>query len=211
MIREPNFENCRQAVNLGGGGSLFVLEGGYIGYCTVPMIALDAAMYGACISDTWLAESPDMIIENMIGGEFKRVELYNHKVSFGASSRDVSLADIMRGGTAPFTPCTATTVSAFVTGATSSGTYPVRYSKRDGEVELGGLLNVAAMDSSAFVLPADYRPAIDKKFTTQAQAGNIGYVIVGANGKAVPNAPGQATAWLDGITFFCGGQRQRRY
>lgn len=204
VIREPNFENCRQAVNLAGGGSLFLLEGGYIEYCTVPMIAFGAAMYGARISDTWLAESPDLSIANMIGGEFKRIRLFNHKVSFAASSIDVASSDIKLDGTATFTPCAATTVSSFLNGATSDGTFTVRYSKGDGWVELGGLLNVPSMDNAAFVLPADYRPAIQKKFTTQSQSGNIGYIIVGSNGNVVPNVPGQATAWLDGVKFFCG-------
>lgn len=204
VIRDGDFEGCRQVANFAGGGSQFLFSGNYAEYCTVPMLAFNAAMYGASIADNWLAVSPDLALANMIGGEFRRNRLYNHKVSFASSSRDVASSDIKLDGTATFTPCAATTVASFLAGATSDGTFPVRYSKRDGWVELGGLLNVVSMDNTAFVLPADYRPAIQQKFTIQSQSGNIGYVIIGSNGNVVPNVPGQATAWLDGVRFFCG-------
>ena len=94
------------------------------------------------------------------------------------------------------------------------GYSPVGFRKgRDGKVYLrGNLLNsTAALDTSAFTLPAGYRPGSQRTFVTANSGTSLSRVSINGDGQVVINsASGAGTggdpyqAGLDGISFEPG-------
>ncbi|MDB5524561.1 MAG: hypothetical protein JWM58_2324 [Rhizobium sp.] len=72
VIRDSDFEFCRQIVKADDGLSAPIAEGNYIEYCTADPFDFGTGSYGISMSGNWLALGIAFTFHNWIGGEFSR-------------------------------------------------------------------------------------------------------------------------------------------
>lgn len=93
-----------------------------------------------------------------------------------------------------------TTVSSFSNGFTAPST--VAYRRINGVVYLRGNLSGGTANTSAFTLPAGYRPEANVAFAVQQYGtANFTYITVQTDGAVVPN---DTSGWLAGVVFPIG-------
>lgn len=69
-----------------------------------------------------------------------------------------------------------------------------------GYVHMDGALTGGVLATSAFTLPASYRPEVNGRFPTDSN-GAYGAVVVNATGTVVPTIGATATVYLNSVTF----------
>lgn len=85
-------------------------------------------------------------------------------------------------------------------GATFS---PARYIKDDlGVVHLDGLIMNGTMNTSAFTLPAGFRPSYTQIYAAVCNPNAIGRLDIQANGSVIPSAGSNVFFSLAGVTFL---------
>lgn len=70
-----------------------------------------------------------------------------------------------------------------------------------GVVHLRGMIKSGVVGSSAFDLPAGYRPTAQTRFACESNSGHGVVVVQSATGSVVPGVGSNAWFSLDGITF----------
>lgn len=208
IIRDGVFEGCRQILRADDGltGSLF--EGNYVEYCVTDPMNFGAGAHGFSWRGGWLALGAAFTFHDWHGGEFSGVAIHNQSIAFDADCTDVHTPNLRVTGTSTLsTSAMMHSMSSLLNSATANGTYPPKYSKSDGIVQLHGQIdNCPGGGAPVFQLPADYRPLQSGTWPTVA-GDNLTFrsiVIDASNGMIVPSAPAAGTIKLDGICFRRG-------
>jgi len=213
-IVEGDFEGSGPTLQMAGGTALRYV-GNYTEYFTGDPIFSTGPLYGADISNNWIAlgsgGASTWSLKNFVGGQFKGNSIYNQTISFGAGTIDMEVGDNVLTGTGSIaaTPYQSPTLA-------NSWTQQANYSVagfrkgRDGKVYLrGNLLNsTSALGTAAFTLPANYRPGTIRTFSTSNSANGLTAVQIGTDGTVkIMQTSGAGTssnpyqASLDGIAF----------
>ena len=216
-IVEGDFEGTGSVVKIAGGTALRYI-GNYTEYFTADPIEATAPLYGADISNNWIALGSGGLatwsLKNFVGGQLKGNAVHNQAITFGAGTTDIEVGDnrIVDTGSVQPTPYQAPTLG-------NSWTQQANYSLvgfrkgRDGKVYLrGNLLNsTAALGTAAFTLPAGYQPGTIRTFSTSNSANGLTAVQIGADGtvKIMQTSGAGASgnpyqASLDGVSFEPG-------
>lgn len=205
VIRDSDFEGCRQIIRADDGLSCPIVEGNYVEYCDVDPFDFGTGAYGMSMSGNWLALGAAFTFHNWIGGEFSRNRLHDQSVAFGSDCTDVHVADNRTTGTATLnTASLMHTIGTFLNSATADATYPPKYSKSDGIVQLHGRVNnVPGGGLPVFALASGYRP-LQTGIFVGAGAESVAYrqvIIDAVNGNVVPSGAAGTAVHLDGIMF----------
>ena len=204
VIRDSVFEGCRQIIRADDGLSAFIFEGNYTEYCVTDPFDFGTGVYGNSMSNNWLALGSSFSFANWTGGEFSRNRLFDQTITFGSTCTDVHIADNRITGTSVLTSSAMMHAPSMLNSATSDATYPVKYSKSDGIVQLHGKVNnCPGGGSPVFSLPAGYRPLQTGQWgASRSSTQNDRVVVIDAsNGNVVPSSSLAESVYLDGIMF----------
>ena len=216
-IIEGDYESTGVIVQIAGGTALR-LVGNYIEYMTSQVIFPTAPIYGADISNNWLAlgsgSGATWTLSNFIGGQLKGNSVYNQIINFGSGTVDIEVGDNIQTGTGSIAPMPFQAPTLSNSWTQQANYTPIGFRKaRDGRVYLrGNLVNAtSALGTSAFTLPAGYRPSTIRTLlasnssngVTAIQIGTDGTVkIMQTSGAGTSGNPYQAS--LDGVAFDPG-------
>ena len=213
-IVESDFEFVGTPLQMAGGTALRFV-GNYVEYQTNDPIYSTAPNYGADISNNWIAfGNAPWVVVNFVGGQIKGNSIYNQNVAIGAGTIDVEIGDNRVTGTSVVATSPYQVPTYTNSWKQQDGYSPVGFRKgRDGKVYLrGNLLNsTATLGTSAFTLPAGYRPGSQRTFVTANSGTSLSRVSINGDGQVViDSASGAGTggdpyqAGLDGISFEPG-------
>lgn len=216
-IVEGDFESTGAVVQMAGGTALRYV-GNYTEYFTGDPIYSTAPLYGADISNNWIALGQGGLstwsLKNFVGGQFKGNSVYNQTIAYGAGTVDIEVGDNRQTGTGSVaaTPYQAPALGNSWTQQANYSTVGFRKG-RDGKVYLrGNLLNsTAALGTTVFTLPAGYQPGTIRTFATSNSSNGLTSVQIGVDGSVkIMQTSGAGTAGtpyqasLDGISFEPG-------
>lgn len=207
VIRDGDYEGCRQVAAFTAGSTCLIVEGNYIEYCTVPAFGFAGVNEMASIRSNWMslcvgAASVGFDGTNLASGEISRNMFYGDPANRNAVqnvSPDILFNDNKFSGSAVDLSVKQTNVTVFLNGFTAGARTP-GYRKQGNAVYLAGELNMGANGDIAFVLPAGLRPRQQQLMFVMGQdVTKTGGVIVDVNGNVVPNMNGATKVNLDGV------------
>lgn len=216
-IIEGDFEGSGSTLQIAGGTALRYV-GNYTEYFTGDPIYSTAPLYGADISNNWIAlgagGAGTWSLKNFVGGQFKGNSIYNQTITFGTGTVDIEAGDnrVTGTGTVQPSPYQAPTLTNGWVQQTNYSTAGFRRG-RDGKVYLrGNLINsTSALGTTAFILPAGYQPGTIRTFSASNSSNGLTMVQIGVDGAVkIIQTSGAGTSGnpyqgsLDGICFEPG-------
>ena len=218
-IVESTFEGNASTLSLAGATSLR-FTGNYQEYNSDAPIKSTAPIYGADISNNWIAlgkgAAATWSMAKFVGGQFKGNTVHDQNITFGTGTIDLEVGDNRLTGTSSLPPSPYQSPS-FNTGwsAQSSFVAPGFRKGRDGRVHLRGnavgsgvaLGTDPATGARVFTLPPGYRPEATISFDGAGTSGTSRIWIYPSGEVVALSAGGAGTAGnpyqigLNGISF----------
>lgn len=222
VFQNCDFESCANVYSVAGGSSSIRVIGCYIEYTTNLEFFHQGLCYNIIVEGNWIALNGGgsgaglgggtSTYQNWSGGSFKHNSGYNMSIAWGTTVSDVDVGENFAVGAFIVGPAPFATVSSFLSNWTAGAHTPGFKKYDNGLVEIRGQVAVgsASLGSTAFVLPAGYRPAQQRIFSAyNSTAGTLASVIVDTNGNVVPNSGGAVAGNLinlDGCLFNASPQ-----